>query len=159
MTFRMFFGWVKTAMLALIALAGAAIVALDAVMISGAVPAFETSNVTVAAVSMVAAVLIFLFAVLLLTCSFYKLGDDGIFSLMGVFADRVAYNDVSRIAVNAVTSEVFISWRKDGAGAETVTRLNLMQKDSKAMLAELERRCAFATIDTFTPPEKKKKKG
>lgn len=146
-------------MLALIALAGAAIVALDAVMISGAVPAFETSNVTVAAVSLVAAALIFLFAVLLLTCSFYKLGDDGIFSLMGVFADRVAYNDVSRIAVNAVTSEVFISWRKDGAGAETVTRLNLTQKDCKAMLAELERRCAFATIDTFTPPEKKKKKG
>ena len=109
--------------------------------------------------SLVAAVLIFLFAVLLLACSFYKLGDDGIFSLMGVFADRVAYNDVSRIAVNAVTSEVFISWRKDGAGAETVTRLNLTQKDSKAMLAELERRCAFATIDTFTPPEKKKKKG
>ena len=159
MTFRMFFGWVKTVMLALIALAGAAIVALDAVMISGAVPAFETSNVTVAVVSLVAAVLIFLFAVLLLACSFYKLGDDGIFSLMGVFADRVAYNDVSRIAVNAVTSEVFISWRKDGAGAETVTRLNLTQKDSKAMLAELERRCAFATIDTFTPPEKKKKKG
>ena len=82
MTFRMFFGWVKTAMLVLIALAGAAIVALDAVMISGAVPAFETSNVTVAAVSLVAAVLIFLFAVLLLACSFYKLGDDGIFSLM-----------------------------------------------------------------------------
>ena len=42
MTFRMFFGWVKTVMLALIALAGAAIVALDAVMISGAAPAFET---------------------------------------------------------------------------------------------------------------------
>ena len=55
MTFRMFFGWIKTCMVIAIALAGTAIVVLDAVMISGAVPAFETANVTVAAVSLAAA--------------------------------------------------------------------------------------------------------
>ena len=141
-----------------IALAGTAIVVLDAVMISGAVPAFETANVTVAAVSLAAAALIVVFAVLLLVNSWYKLRDDGIFAMMAVFGDTVAYNDIRRISVNAVTYEIFVAWQKDGEGPETVTRLNLTEKDSKVMLTELERRCAFATVDTFTPPEKKNKK-
>lgn len=158
MTFRMFFGWIKTCMVITIALAGTAIVVLDAVMISGAVPAFETANVTVAAVSLAAAALIVVFAVLLLVNSWYKLRDDGIFAMMAVFGDTVAYNDIRRISVNAVTYEIFVAWRKDGEGPETVTRLNLTEKNAKAVLAELERRCAFATVDTFTPPEKKNKK-
>ena len=141
-----------------IALAGTAIVVLDAVMISGAVPAFETANVTVAAVSLAAAALIVVFAVLLLVNSWYKLRDDGIFAMMAVFGDTVAYNDIRRISVNAVTYEIFVAWQKDGEGPETVTRLNLTEKNAKAVLAELERRCAFATVDTFTPPEKKNKK-
>ena len=158
MTFRMFFGLIKTCMVIAIALAGTAIVVLDAVMISGAVPAFETANVTVAAVSLAAAALIVVFAVLLLVNSWYKLRDDGIFAMMAVFGDTVAYNDIRRISVNAVTYEIFVAWRKDGEGPETVTRLNLTEKNAKAVLAELERRCAFATVDTFTPPEKKNKK-
>ena len=158
MTFRMFFGWIKTCMVFAIALAGTAIVVLDAVMISGAVPAFETANVTVAAVSLAAAALIVVFAVLLLVNSWYKLRDDGIFAMMAVFGDTVAYNDIRRISVNAVTYEIFVAWQKDGEGPETVTRLNLTENNAKAVLAELERRCAFATVDTFTPPEKKNKK-
>ena len=158
MSFRLFFGWTKTCMVIAIVLAGTAIVVLDAVMISGAVPAFETANVTVAAVSLAAAALIVVFAVLLLVNSWYKLRDDGIFAMMAVFGDTVAYNDIRRISVNAVTYEIFVAWQKDGEGPETVTRLNLTEKNAKAVLAELERRCAFATVDTFTPPEKKNKK-
>ena len=157
MTFRMFFGWIKTCMVIAIALAGTAIVVLDAVMISGAVPAFETANVTVAAVSLAAAALIVVFAVLLLVNSWYKLRDDGIFAMMAVFGDNVAYNDVDRISVNADTHEVFISWKREGKGESSVIRLNLSEKDAKDILPELERRCAFATVDTFIPPAKKKK--
>lgn len=58
MSFRMFFGWVKTLIIAVVALAGAAIIVLDAVMISGVNAAFATANVTVAAVSLAAAALI-----------------------------------------------------------------------------------------------------
>lgn len=157
MTFRMFFGWIKTAMIAIIALAGAAIAVLDAVMLSGATPAFETTNVPVAAVSLAAAVLIDVFALLLLFNSRYKLKEDCIFSVMGMFVDRVAYEDVYRISVNAATGEVFVAWRKGGVGADNVARLNLTEKDAKAILPELERRCGSAVTETFTPPEKKKK--
>ena len=59
MRYRMFFGWIKTAMIVVIVLAGAAIIVLDSVMMSGAVPAFSTANVTVAAGSLAAAALIF----------------------------------------------------------------------------------------------------
>lgn len=157
MRYRMFFGWIKTAMIVVIVLAGAAIIVLDSVMMSGAVPAFSTANVTVAAVSLAAAALIDIFALLLLFNSYYKLRDDGIFAMMAVFGDNVAYNDVDRISVNADTHEVFISWKREGKGESSVIRLNLSEKDAKNILPELERRCAFATVDTFIPPAKKKK--
>lgn len=157
MKFRMFFGIVKTALIALIAVAGATIIVLDAIMISGAVPAFETANVTVAAVSLVAAVLIDAFALLLLFGSVYKLREDGLYARMAVFCDLVPYEGISRISVNAATGEIFVAWRKSGEGADTVSRLNLTEKDAKTMLAELERKCPVATVDYFTPPQKKKK--
>ena len=157
MKFRMFFGIVKTALIALIAVAGATIIVLDAIMISGAVPAFETANVTVAAVSLVAAVLIDAFALLLLFGSVYKLREDGLYARIAVFCDLVPYEGISRISVNAATGEMFVAWRKSGEGADTVSRLNLTEKDAKTMLAELERKCPVATVDYFTPPQKKKK--
>lgn len=157
MKFRMFFGIVKTALIALIAVAGATIIVLDAIMISGAVPAFETANVTVAAVSLVAAVLIDAFALLLLFGSVYKLREDGLYARMAVFCDLVPYEGISRISVNAATGEIFVAWRKSGEGADTVSRLNLTEKDAKTMLTELERKCPVATVDYFTPPQKKKK--
>lgn len=157
MKFRMFFGIVKTALIALIALAGAVIIVLDAIMVSGAVPAFETANVTVAAVSLVAAVLIDAFALMLLFGSVYKLREDGLYARMAVFCDLVPYEGISRISVNAATGEIFVAWRKSGEGADTVSRLNLTEKDAKTMLTELERKCPVATVDYFTPPQKKKK--
>ena len=157
MKFRMFFGIVKTALIALIAVAGAAIIVLDAIMISGAVPAFETANVTVAAVSLVAAVLIDTFALMLLFGSVYKLREDGLYARMAVFCDLVPYEGISRISVNAATGEMFVAWRKSGEGADTVSHLNLTERDAKTMLTELERKCPVATVDYFTPPQKKKK--
>ena len=77
---------------------------------------------------------------------------------MAVFGDFVAYGEVDRISVNAATGEIFVAWRKEGALSDTVTRLNLTEKDAKRMLTELERRCENATADFFTPPEKKNKK-
>ena len=50
-----------------------------------------------------------------------------------------------------------MAWRKSGEGADTVSRLNLTEKDAKTMLTELERKCPVATVDYFTPPQKKKK--
>lgn len=158
MRFRMFFGWIKTALIALITLAGAAIIVLDAVMLSGVLPAFTTANTAVAATSLAAAAVIDVFAVLLLLYSRYELREDGIHARMAVFGDFVAYGEVDRISVNAATGEIFVAWRKEGALSDTVTRLNLTEKDAKRMLTELERRCENATADFFTPPEKKNKK-
>ena len=73
----MFFGWIKTALILLVALAGAAIIVLDSLMVSGTVAALETANVTVAAVSLAAAALIEVFAVALLAFSGYTLKEDG----------------------------------------------------------------------------------
>lgn len=156
--FRMFFGWIKTALIGVIILAGAAIIALDAVMLSGVVPAFTTANTAVAATSLAAAALIDIFAAALLFFSGYTLKEDAVCARMAFFVDRVAYRDIRRISVNADTGEIFAAWCKEGAGPETVTRFNLSAKDAKAMLAELERRCDDVTVDFFTPPEKKKKK-
>ena len=109
MKFRMFFGIVKTALIALIAVAGAAIIVLDAIMVSGAVPAFETANVTVAAVSLVAAVLNDAFALMLLYGSVYKLREDGLYARMAVFCDIVPYEGIRRISEKAEQGEICVA--------------------------------------------------
>ena len=152
--YLMFFGYVKTVLIALVALLGLAIIALDIVMISGKVAHFATTNVAIASVSLAAAALIDIFALLLLFR--YTLKDDGISVVIAVFFDKVPYDEVRTISVNAVTDEVFVAWCKP-SGEQTVFRLNLRRDDSRAVLAVLSEKCAFATVETFSPPEKKDK--
>lgn len=154
--YLMFFGYVKTVLIALVALLGLAIIALDIVMISGKVAHFATTNVAIASVSLVAAALIDIFALLLLFNSRYTLKNDGISVVIAVFFDKVPYDEVRTISVNAVTDEVFVAWCKP-SGEQTVFRLNLRRDDSRAVLAVLSEKCAFATVETFSPPEKKDK--
>ena len=110
--YLMFFGYVKTVLIALVALLGLAIIALDIVMISGKVAHFATTNVAIASVSLAAAALIDIFALLLLFNSRYTLKDDGISVVIAVFFDKVPYDEVRTISVNAVTDEVFVAWCK-----------------------------------------------
>lgn len=86
--YLMFFGYVKTVLIALVALLGLAIIALDIVMISGKVAHFATTNVAIASVSLAAAALIDIFALLLLFNSRYTLKDDGISVVIAVFSTR-----------------------------------------------------------------------
>lgn len=161
MKFRMYFGWLKTTLVSVVILAGVVVVVLDAVMLSGEVSALITANKPVAGVSLAAGALLTIAASLLLGNSYYKFRDDELFVMMGVFGDYVEYDTVRKIAVNAVTGEIFVISEKpseDGAPATSVNiRLNLTAKGYKDILPELEKRCAFAVVETFTPPEKKKK--
>lgn len=152
--YRMFFGWGKTALIALVILAGAAIVVMDAVMISGAAERFTTANKTVAAVSLAAGAIVAAAAALLLFNSYYVCRDDELYIMFGFFADKVPYSSVFRIAVNAENKEVFIAYKGEKNDAVKV-RVNLTPDKSAAFLAELEKKCAFAAVDTFIPPSDK----
>lgn len=155
--YRMFFGWWKVTLIALVILAGAVIVVLDAVMISGAVPKLETANKAVAGVSLAAAALVAVAAGLLLFNSYYKLDSEEFCIMLGFFPDKVEYSDIHRIAVNAETKEVFVFCKKENAEEYSV-RLNLNAAKSQELLGELTDKCPFAVVETFQPPEKKKKK-
>lgn len=160
MKFRMYFGGIKTALIALVILAGAAIVVLDAIMISGSVPSLITANKTIAAVSLAAAAVVGIAAGLLLFNSFYKLRDDDLYVMLGFFGDEIEYSEVKIIRVNALTKEVFVTYRKqqEEEEREYCIRLNLNRVQSEKILKELTDKCAFAVVETFEPPAKKNKK-
>ena len=90
MKFRMYFGGIKTALIVLVILAGATIIILDAIMISGSVPSLITANRTIAAVSLAAAAIVATAAALLLFNSFYKLRDDDLYVMLGFFGDEIS---------------------------------------------------------------------
>lgn len=149
--YRMFFGWVKTALIALVILAGLAIIILDSIMISGGVQSLATANKTVAAVSLAAGAVITAAAVLLLVNSYYSFRDDELNVVFGFFVDRIPYSDVQKIAVNADTKEIFVAYKND-KGELIRIRVNLAPERSADFLAELEKKCAFASVETFIPP-------
>ena len=160
MKFRMYFGGIKTALIVLVILAGATIIILDAIMISGSVPSLITANRTIAAVSLAAAAIVATAAALLLFNSFYKLRDDDLYVMLGFFGDEIEYSDVRTIKVNAVTKEVFVTYRKqeEEEEKEYCVHLNLNRAQSEKILKELTDKCAFAVVEMFDPPANKIRK-
>lgn len=154
MKFRMFFGAVKTALIALVVAIGVAVIVLDAVMLSGAVSALTAQNEALAAVSLVAGALIALFAALLLFNSHYRFTDSRLVSVCGVFVDKFDYDDVEEIVVTVNTYEIFLRLRRaDGSLSEI--RVNVTAARGKDFLAEIEKRCARAVVSYVQPPADK----
>lgn len=156
MKFRMFFGAVKTACIALVIAIGVAVIILDSVMLSGAVSALTTSNTALAWASLVAGAIITVFAVLMLFNSYYKFDDDEFAVVFGVFVDRIEYDEVEEIFVTVDEYEIFLSYRRAGKAPANL-RLYLSPTRRKEMLAELEKKCAFAVVHYIQPPAEKDK--
>lgn len=156
MKFRMYFGGVKTACVAVVIAIGIAVIVLDSVMLSGAVSTLTTSNTALAWVSLVAGALIAVFAALLLFNSYYKLNDDELVVVFGVFVDRIAYGEVEEIFVTVDGCEIFLSCRRAGKSPVNL-RLYPTPSRSKDILSELEKRCAFAVVHYIQPPADKDK--
>ena len=105
MKFRMNFGIVKTVIVAVIIVGALAIAALDIAMLAGA-NGVATQQPAVAWVSIVAAVIIAVAALLVLFNSYYGFKEDKMVSVLGFFVDKIKYDDVICIKQNLLSGRM-----------------------------------------------------
>ncbi|MEG1529281.1 MAG: hypothetical protein RR405_02910 [Clostridia bacterium] len=154
---RMYFGKLKTSLMAIAAVGALTIIILDIIMLTSDI--LRTSTPAVAGASLGAAIIVFVAAILMLFNSFYRFKDDNLLIVFGFFADKLMYENIVGIKENNNTKEIFITYKNDEDGdGEQFIRLNLMSRSSEKFLEALREKCPFVIIEPFTPPDKKKKK-
>lgn len=159
MRFRMNFGIVKTILLWIVALGALAIVALDIAMLVGtdSLAVRGASDTAIASVSLCAAVIIALGAFLVLFNSLYTFKDKYMVAVMGVFVDKISYDEMVCFKQNSLTKELYLitSGIKPTDG-EISFRLNLTPQNVDEFIAQAREHKGDIIVDVFTPEKKDK---
>lgn len=157
MKFRMFFGWVKTVILAVIMLGALAIIGLDIAMLAGAKGVL--SSPAIAAVSLVAAVIILVAAVLVLANSYYAFKEDKLVVVLGFFADKVAYENILSLKQNGETKELYLIAKgiKETDGDISI-RVNIPAQKTDDFIKQIHEKAGGVIVEVFTPEKKDKNK-
>lgn len=158
MKFRMNFGIVKTVIVTVIILGALAVCALDIAMLAGA-NGVATSQPAVAWVSIVAAAIIAVAAMLVLFNSYYGFKKDKIVSVLGFFVDKIKYDDVVCIKQNSLTGEIYLIVKglreQDG---EVSFKVNIAPQKTDAFIHEMRNHIGEIIVEVFTPEKKNKDK-
>lgn len=158
MKIRMNFGVVKTIILAVITLGALAIVGLDIAMLAGANGVY-TDSPAIAIVSLVAATLIALAALLVLFNSAYRFKNDRLVATLGFFVDKIKYDDVICIKQNSETREIYLlcNGQKESDG-EVSFKINVSTKRVDDFIKGMREHIGDVIVEVFTPEKKDKKK-
>lgn len=159
MRFRMNFGIVKTILLWIVALGALAIVALDIAMLVGtdSLAVRGASDTAIASVSLCAAVIIALGAFLVLFNSSYTFKDKYMVAIMGVFVDKISYDEMVCFKQNRLTKELFlITCGIKPTDGEISFRLNLTPQNVDEFIAQAREHKGDIIVDVFTPEKKDK---
>ena len=151
MKLRMYFGIVKTVIIAVVILFALALAGVDIAMLAGA-KGIETSMPAIAGVSLGASVLIAVAGALLLLNSFYKFDKDKLVVMLGVFKDVVPYESVTAVRQNGETREVYLFAKgKKIQDGETVIRFNVDKSKTDDLLEAIRQAMPDLIIEVFTP--------
>lgn len=158
MKFRMNFGIVKTIIVVLVVLGALAVVALDIAMLAGA-NGVATQQPAVAWVSIVAALVIAVAALLVLFNSYYGFKKDKFVSVLGFFVDKMSYDDIICIKQNSLTGEIYIITKgikaQDG---EMSFKVNIAPQKTDDFIHEMRNHIGEVIVEVFTPEKKNKDK-
>ena len=117
------FGLFKTILMIIVLLGSIAISILDILMIVG-VGSLATSSIAVASISLVAAVLISICALLLIFNSYYKFKDQYLLIVLGFFCDKLNYDNIVNIKQNSITKEIYLIYNSENEEDLQNIRLN-----------------------------------
>lgn len=152
------FGIVKTVIVTVIILGALAVCALDIAMLAGA-NGVATSQPAVAWVSIVAAAIIAVAAMLVLFNSYYGFKKDKLVSVLGFFVDKIKYDDVVCIKQNSLTGEIYLIVKglreQDG---EVSFKVNIAPQKTDAFIHEMRNHIGEIIVEVFTPEKKNKDK-
>lgn len=161
MRFRMNFGIVKTILLAIVALGAIAIMGVDIAMLAGAegLASKNPANIAIAAVSLCAALIIALGALLILLNSSYTFKKSYMRAVLGVFADKISYDDIVCFKQNSLNKELYLITKgirqSDG---EISFRLNIAPERTDDFIKAMRDKVGDVIVDVFTPEKKDKDK-
>lgn len=161
MRFRMNFGIVKTILLAIVALGAIAIMGVDIAMLAGAegLASKNPANIAIAAVSLCAALIIALVALLILLNSSYTFKKSYMRAVLGVFVDKISYDDIVCFKQNSLNKELYLITKgirqSDG---EISFRLNIAPERTDDFIKAMRDKVGDVIVDVFTPEKKDKDK-
>ncbi len=152
------FGIVKTVVLIVVVLGSFAIIGVDIAMLTGALDMAVTLP-AVGGVSIAAATIVAIVALLVLLNSAYILKADKLTIVLGIFVDKVEYDAIDVVRQNSVTKECYLVVISDRQGEGNVGyRLNLSAEKSDLFLQKLRERRHDLVVEVFTPEKKDKSK-
>lgn len=155
MKFRMNFGIVKTIILAVIVAGALAIIGVDIAMLAGE----STQEPAIAGVSVGAATLIAVAALLVLFNSYYKFKENQLVTVLGFFVDKIDYSDVVCVKQNSETREIYLITKgiKQTDG-EISFKVNISTQKVDDFIAALRDKIGDIIVEVFTPEKKDKNK-
>ena len=158
MKFRMNFGIVKTIILALVIAGALSLAAIDIAMLAGA-EGLETSMPAIAGVSLAAAVIIAIAALVVLLNSFYKFEEAQLVFVLGIFKDTISYDNVTAVRQDSRTKEAYIFAKgKRVQDGEVSLHIVTNPKNADKLLEEIRKAMPSMIIEVFTSEDKHSKK-
>lgn len=161
MRFRMNFGIVKTVLLGVVALGALAIVGLDIAMLVGtsSIAAHSASDTAIACVSLCAAVIIAVGALLVIFNSSYTFKENYMAATLGIFVDKIRYEEIVCFKQNSVTKELYlITQGLKPSDGQISFRLNLSPEKEGEFISQMRDHIGDIVVDVFTPEDKNKDK-
>lgn len=153
MKFKMNFGQLKTALLIVVMITALSLVVVDALLLGGVFGG--AANEVVAGVSLSVGALILVGVVVIFFNSHYAFQDKCVKAVMGVFVDKINYDQVVGIRQNVVTKEVFVGV-EDKKGNVVPVAIFLTGTNADRFATELASRCGML-VDYFSPEKKEKR--
>ncbi len=147
------FGIVKTVILALIVCACLVIVGIDIALLVG-VDGFAKANPVVPSVSIAAASIIIIAAMLMLLNSAYCFENDYLKVRLCVFVDKIKYDEIEMVKQNSLTKEIYMILE-----GEKMQGLNILLSGDKTdkFLSALKEKRGDIIVEIYTPEKKNKK--
>ncbi len=156
--FMMYFGVVKTIVLAIVVLGSIAIIGVDIAMLLGKLDMLVTMP-AVGGVSIAAASIVAIIALLVIFNSAYILKDESLVIVLGIFVDKIGYDAIELVRQNSETKECYVIVTSDKqAEGNFGYRLNLNAQKSDEFLVKLREHRHDLLVEVFTPEKKDKTK-
>ena len=146
--FAMNFGIVKTVIIVVVFLAAIAIGGVDIALIPGAI---YTPTVAPCAVSLAAAALIVIFATLILFNSRYKFKTERFEVTIGLFTDKISYDDVLYMRQNSMTQQLYLIIKNDkSTEGQLLVKINVSAASANGFIEAMREKIPSIMIELFT---------
>lgn len=152
MKFKFAFGKFQLALLIIVLILSLAAIIVNSLFIAG-VGILKTYAPAIAGTSIACSALIFIFALLVLFNSYYKISDGRITMVLGFLPSKIDVSTVTDIKKDAVKNDIYILY-----GGQSL-KVIIKEKDGDIFVDELRKQNPAIIFSYFNIPDDKKEDG